>query len=65
MTDAITSEGRDPRTVRADRDTRGQFIVCHTGIDGRLRGARSKLGSLLLEASTQPPHAALEGAIAS
>jgi hypothetical protein len=27
MTDAITSDGRDPHTVRADRDTRGQFIA--------------------------------------
>ena len=34
--------------VQADRNARGQFLVGHTGIGGRPRGARNKLGEAFL-----------------
>jgi hypothetical protein len=33
---------------KADRNARGQFLVGHTGIGGRPRGARNKLGEAFL-----------------
>jgi hypothetical protein len=38
----------EPPVVQADRNARGQFLVGHTGIGGRPRGARNKLGEAFL-----------------
>jgi hypothetical protein len=43
----MTSERNQP-VVQADRNARGQFLVGHTGIGGRPRGARNKLGEAFL-----------------
>jgi hypothetical protein len=43
----MTSEPNQP-VVQADRNSRGQFLVGHTGIGGRPRGARNKLGEAFL-----------------
>ncbi len=43
-----TISQREPPVVQADRNARGQFLVGHTGIGGRPRGARNKLGEAFL-----------------
>jgi hypothetical protein len=40
---------RNGPVVQADRNARGQFLVGHTGIGGRPRGARNKLGEAFLQ----------------
>ena len=40
---------RNQPVVQADRNARGQFILGHTGIGGRPRGARNKLGEAFLQ----------------
>ncbi len=45
----IPTASRNGPVVQADRNARGQFLLGHTGMGGRPRGARNKLGEAFLQ----------------